>query len=343
MLWSRSLGVLAGVVCASGLALSGVASAQDSGRRLPAHVFAPYFEAYTTDSPNELSKASGAKYLTMAFIQAPAVGSCDVTWNGALTTPISQSVYGKDIAAIRARGGDVIPSFGGYAADNAGTEIADSCTDVAAIAQAYKKVITTYGVTRLDFDIEDNSLTKPDAIDRRSQAIKLVQDWAARTGRTVQFEITLPTTTTGLGATGVKVLESAAKYKAKIDVVNIMTFDYYDNGPHQMADDTVTAAEGTIAQLHAIWPYKTTAKLWSQLGITEMIGVDDFGPPEIFTLDDARTVESWAEKKGIAKLSFWALERDNGSCPGAPASDSCSGIAQSTWQFSHLFAPFTSR
>jgi hypothetical protein len=343
MLWSRRLGVLAGVVCASGLALSGVASAQDSGRKLPDHVFAPYFEAYTTDSPAELSQASGAKYLTMAFIQAPAVGSCDVAWNGDLTTPISTSVYGKDIAAIRAGGGDIIPSFGGYAADNAGTEIADSCTDVAAIAQAYEKVITTYGVTRLDFDIEDNSLTKPDAIDRRNQAIKLVEDWAGRTHRTVQFEYTLPTTTTGLGATGIKVLESAAKHKAKIDVINIMTFDYYDGAPHQMADDTVSAAKGTIAQLRAIWPNKSSDKLWSELGITEMIGVDDFGPPEIFTLDDAKTVEKWAAKKGIAKLSFWALQRDNGGCPGAPASDSCSGVEQSTWQFSHIFAPFTSR
>src|SRR3954470_4238800 len=104
MLWSRRLGVLAGVVCASGLALSGVTSAQDSARKLPDHVFAPYFETYTTDSPAELSQASGAKYLTMAFIQAPAVGSCDVAWNGDLTTPVSPSVYGKDIAAIRAGG-----------------------------------------------------------------------------------------------------------------------------------------------------------------------------------------------------------------------------------------------
>src|SRR5689334_19889120 len=107
MLWSRRFGVLAGVVCAAGLTFSGVAAAQDSGRKLPDHVFAPYFEAYTTDSPAALSKASGAKYLTMAFIQAPAVGSCDVAWNGDVTTPISQSVYGADIAAIRARGGDV--------------------------------------------------------------------------------------------------------------------------------------------------------------------------------------------------------------------------------------------
>jgi hypothetical protein len=32
-------------------------------------------------------------------------------------------------------GGDVIPSFGGFSADQAGTEIADSCTSVSGIRQ----------------------------------------------------------------------------------------------------------------------------------------------------------------------------------------------------------------
>ena len=51
-------------------------------------------------------------------------------------------------------GGDVIPSFGGYSADHGGTEIADSCTNVQAIAADYEQVITTLGVTRLDMDVE---------------------------------------------------------------------------------------------------------------------------------------------------------------------------------------------
>jgi hypothetical protein len=40
-------------------------------------------------------------------------------------------------------------------------------------------------------------------------------------------------------------------------------------------------------------------------------------------------------------LSFWALQRDNGGCVGTKGSDSCSGVAQSTWQFSHTFEPFS--
>ncbi len=68
-------------------------------------------------------------------------------------------------------GGDVVPSFGGYSADQGGTEIADSCTSVPKIAKAYEKVVTTYGVTRLDMDVEAKSLSNKAGIARRSEAI----------------------------------------------------------------------------------------------------------------------------------------------------------------------------
>jgi hypothetical protein len=40
-------------------------------------------------------------------------------------------------------------------------------------------------------------------------------------------------------------------------------------------------------------------------------------------------------------LSIWAIQRDNGGCPGNTDSNTCSGIAQNTWDFSHLLEPFT--
>jgi chitinase len=345
MLRSRSLRWRS-LIAGAGLVLAAVAGASPAsaaaGPRLPAHVFAPYFEAYTTDSPAALAQASGARYLTLAFIQTPAAGSCTIDWNGNPATPIAPSVYGSDIAAMRAAGGDVIPSFGGYSADHTGTEIADSCTNVALIAAAYEKVITTYNVTRLDLDTEDNSLTNTAGIDRRNQAIRMVEQWAARCGRTVQFVYTLPTNVTGLNPTGVHVLQNAVSNHARVDIVNIMTFDYYDNQPHEMAADSVTAAQHLYDTLHQVYPAKSAHQLWSMMGITEMIGIDDFGPPEIFTTADATTIEHWAATKHLAELSFWALQRDNGGCPGTKGSDSCSGLAQSTWQFSHAFEPFTS-
>ena len=334
--------VLAAATTTAGLLVTGASAASAAPTPLPAHVFAPYFEAYNSDSPATLSQESGAKYLTMAFIQAPSAGSCTIDWNGDTSQPISSSTYGSDFATIRASGGDVIPSFGGYGADHDGTEIADSCTNVSSIAAAYESVVTTYNVTRIDLDTEDNSLSNSAGIDRRNKAIAMVEQWAASNGRTVQFSYTVPSTPSGLSGQDTAILQNAVSNNARIDVVNMMTFDFYDGATHEMANDTEAAAAAEVNQLASLYPSKSQAQLWAMVGITEMIGIDDYGPQETFTTADAGTIENWAVSKGISTLSFWALQRDNGGCVGTKGSDSCSGVAQSTWQFSHTFEPFTS-
>src|SRR3954468_19297923 len=240
----RSLvAVAAAAVCATAFvaATSPTAHAATTSR-IPAHVFAPYFEAYNGDSLSGLSSQSGDRFLTLAFVQTPSAGSCTVYFNGDTSMPIASGTFGSDITAIRNAGGDVIPSFGGYAADTGGTEIAASCTRGHTIAAQFEKVITTYDVTRIDLDIEDNSLTNTAGIDRRNKAIKKVEDWAAANGRLVEFSYTLPTTTAGLADSGLAVLRSAVANNARIDIVNMMTFDYYDNAAHDMAADTKTSA-----------------------------------------------------------------------------------------------------
>jgi chitinase len=77
------------------------------------------------------------------------------------------------------------------------------------------------------------------------------------------------------------------------------------------------------------------------VGVTEMPGIDDYGKGETFTTADAKTVYNWAVSKGINEISMWASERDNGGCPGTGGSDSCSGISQSTWYFSHTWEHYT--
>ncbi|MEU6961331.1 chitinase [Streptomyces chrestomyceticus] len=333
----------AAVTAATALGFAGTGTGTAAAATpLPAQVFAPYFESWTGQSPAALSAESGAKHLTMAFIQTAAKGSCTPLWNGSTSMPISPATFGDDIRTLQARGGDAIPSFGGYTADTTGTEIADSCTDVQQIAAAYQKVVTTYDISRLDMDIEVDALDNTAGIDRRNKAIKLVQDWAAANGRKLEISYTLPTTTRGPAANGVALLKNAVQNGARVDVVNLMTFDYYDNAAHDMARDTETAAQGLHDQLARLYPDKSDAQLWSMIGVTEMPGVDDFGPAETFTLANARQVYDWAKAKKINTLSFWALQRDNGSCPGGPARDNCSGIEQQTWDFTRIFAPFTS-
>ena len=43
----------------------------------------------------------------------------------------------------------------------------------------------------------------------------------------------------------------------------------------------------------------------------------------------------------MSALSMWAIQRDNGGCAGDGGANDCSGIAQGTWDFSHLLSPFT--
>jgi phage-related protein len=307
------------------------AAAAERGKLLPPHVFAPYY-SNGSDTLAATSRASGAKYLTLAFLQTARPGSCTVVWNGDPKTGVGKT-YAAGIAAVQRAGGNVVPSFGGASADSADEEIADSCHSVSKIAGQYEKVITTYHVTRLDLDTEEDSLNNYAGINRRNEAIAMVERWAARTHRTVQFVYTIPTNATGIDQGGSVVLQNAVANKAKIAIVDIMTFDYYDNLPHEMADNTEGAAQQLFDRLHELYPGKSASQLWGMIGICEDLGVDDYGPAETFTLGDARTVERWAASKGLAELSFWNVQDDNSAG---------SQQKQSRYEYSHILEPFTS-
>ena len=314
-----------------------------SSRPLPYQVFAPYYEMYDTSTDlAALSQQSGARYLSLAFLQTAASGSCTAYWDGDTTKPIAPSSYGADIAAIQAHGGNVIPSFGGYAADTTTTDIADSCTSVPDIAKVFESLITTYNVPRIDLDVEADSLTNTAGINRRNEAIALTEAWAAAHHRQIQFSYTLPTFPTGLPAAEYGVLQNAVADGARISTVNLLTFDYYFGTQQDMVADTEGAANGLFSQLQSLYPTGTARQLWHMIGITEMPGIDDFGPDETFSTANAVTILNWARHQGLGLISFWALQRDNGGCAGTKGAGTCSGVSQPTWYFSHVFEHFTS-
>jgi hypothetical protein len=320
-----------------------VQGSQVHSRPLPYRVFAPYYEMYDTSTDlATLSQQSGARYLSLAFLQTATPGSCTAYWDGDTSEPISQASYGSDIAAIQHAGGNVIPSFGGYTADTTDTEIADSCTSVPAIAAVYENLITTYNVPHIDLDVEGNSLTNAAGINRRNEAIAMTEAWAAAHHRRIQFSYTLPTFPTGLTSSGLAVLQNAVADGARISTVNLLTFDYYLGTQQDMVADTESAAAGLYSQLQSLYPTATARQLWHMIGITEMPGIDDYGPDETFSTADAGTVLHWAQQQGIGMISFWALQRDNGGCPGTKGAGTCSGVAQPDWYFSHVFEHFTS-
>jgi hypothetical protein len=264
----------------------------------PAPAYAPYFETWSGDSLAATAQLSGARYFTLAFLEARSRTSCRLRWNG--------RDYLAELPLLRSLGGDVILSFGGWAADQGGTEIADSCQSATALARAYENVITTYDVSRLDMDVEGKSLRNRRAIDRRNKALKLVQQWADRQRRPLQISYTLSTSVFGLTRRALNLLRNAAANGTRIDLVNLMAFDYYDGRTTDMGTAAIDAAAALVLQLRAL-------RSSAMVGITLMPGLDDApSKRERTTLAHAQQVYDYAWANGVNTLSIWSIQRDRG-------------------------------
>ncbi len=338
---AASVLILAGAVPAAASASRGAGVAQ---------VYAPYFEAYLPGSVSVVAGNAGAHYVTLAFAQAAGKKpgqACLLTWNGGRNHPISKGGYLAGINALKARGGDAIVSFGGFSADNGGTEIADACHSVKAIAAAYEQVVTEYGIHRLDMDIEANSLTNKGGINRRDQAIALLRSWARKRGIPLWIQFTLGVEPSGFDAPTLAILRNAIKNGATVNSINLMVFDYYlgtEKKPLDMGALGIESANSVHQQLLKVYPHLTGRQIWHKLGFTMLPGIDDYPrKTEVTHLPDAQLMLRFAKARGMDFVSIWALQRDNGGCPGAIDSNLCSGIKQPQWAFSHLLEHFTSR
>jgi len=109
-----------------------------------------------------------------------------------------------------------------------------------------------------------------------------------------------------------------------------------------MGAEAISAAQHVHRQMAALYSLYPLQRLWEMEGITILPGIDDNpGKTEITSLSDTRRILSFARAHGLALLSIGTSERDNGGCPGAIDSSSCSGIKQPAWAFSHLLEPYT--
>ncbi|MEY9838645.1 chitinase [Streptacidiphilus sp. EB103A] len=322
-------------LAAAGLVLSGSGAAHaaaNAGPGFPAHYAAPYVE--TWNSPSAMASAesaTGLKYFTLAFVIAGS--GCTPTFNG--STSISDAGWTSAINTLRASGGDVIASFGGAS----GTELAQACTSVSSLQAAYKTVIDTLNLTRVDLDVEGSALDDTAANDRRNQALANLQTQYAAAGKTLSVDYTLPVDPTGLLSNSLSLLNNAKSHNLNVNLVNIMTMDY---GPNEdMGAAAISAANALHGQLGAIWTSKTSAQLWAMEGNTPMLGVND-STNEVFSTSNGSSLESFAASNGIQELSYWSLGRDKACAVLGTYSDTCSGTAQSTYQFASIFNALTS-
>jgi len=127
--------------------------------------------------------------------------------------------------------------------------------------------------------------------------------------------------------------------------VNVMAFDYYNaHSDSDMGTEAIQAVNSTHRQLMRLFPHVSPRRLWYREGITLLPGIDDFPKKtEVTYLSEVQDILYYVRTHPIQEISIWATQRDNGGCPGVIDSDSCSGITQPRWAFSHLLDSYSRR
>ncbi|MEU9327807.1 cellulose binding domain-containing protein [Streptomyces canus] len=292
--------------------------------------FAPYVDTSLYPAFDLLASAAstGVKNYNLAFVTDG--GGCTPKWGG--VTDLASDAVAQQIGALRAKGGDVRVSFGGAS----GSELATTCSSADALAAAYGKAVDAYGLTKVDFDVEGGALPNTAANTRRAQAIAKLQ--SGHPGLDVSY--TLPVMPEGLTQDGVDLLANAKSNGVKIDTVNIMAMDYGPAYSGDMGTYAEQAATATQAQVKGVLGLSDSAA-WNAVAVTPMIGVNDVAS-EIFKVDDASQLVTFAKAKGLGGLSMWSATRDK-QCPGGakPSADAtCSSIVQDAFAFSKAFAAY---
>ncbi|MEU9851836.1 carbohydrate binding domain-containing protein [Streptomyces sp. NPDC047974] len=275
-------------------------------------------------APATVMNATGIKTFTMAFILSS--GGCNPAWDG--QRPLTGGIDQSTINAIRAAGGDIVPSIGGWS----GNKLGPNCATPEALAGAYQKVIDAYGLKSIDVDIENTDEFENAAVqDRVLGALKIVK--ANNPGlRTI---LTFGTSTTGPTSWGNRLIEQSKALDAGIDVFTIMPFDF--GGGADMYGNTVNAAEGLKNKLKSVYGWDD-ATAYAHIGISGMNGLSD--QQELTTPQTWTDIRDWANTHHIARLAFWSVNRDRG-CAGGGVTETCSGIAQADWEFTKITAGFT--
>ena len=282
------------LLSAAGVTVAAMATpASAASSAFPAHYSAPYLQIAGSDAGDMAAdmSASGDEYYSLAFL-TPESG-CTPEWedNGD-----AMSAFTSQVSAIQQAGGNVIPSFGG----ESGGELAQTCTSVSSLEAAYAKVVSTYHVTRLDFDIEGSVLDDTASNNRRDQALAELQ----AADPSVQIDFTVPVDPTGMESDATSMLKGAVNAGVNVNLVNIMTMDFGD-GQNPLAD-AESAANASVPQLESIFGVSST-QAWNMLGLTPIAGQND--DDENFTQSDATTLESFAASKGVQELSFWEVDQ----------------------------------
>ena len=274
-------------------------------------------------SPATVMSATGIKQFTMAFMNSG--GGCTPAWDS--TRPLNGGVDQQAINTIRANGGDVEISFGGWS----GNKLGPNCSSDSALAGAYQQVINAYGLKYIDIDIENTDEFENEVVqDRILNALRSVK----QNNPGIKTIITFGTSTTGPAWWAGRLIDRSRDLGANIDVYTIMPFDFgCSSGIYNC---TLSAANGLRDKLKGTFGW-SDATAYAHMGISGMNGLSD--QQEVTDPGTWNQIRDWANGSHIARLAFWSVNRDR-PCAGGDAGTDCSGIAQRTWEFTSITAAY---
>jgi chitinase len=323
---NRIAGLLATLVLTVTASMAALPAAASAATQ-PVEMAAPYeyLGWGNPQPPTQVMAATGVQDLTLAFMLSK--GACNPEWDG--SRPLLGGADQSTIQAIRAAGGDVAVSFGGWS----GKKLGASCKTVAALAGAYQKVITAYSLKAIDIDIEHTEMSNKKVRLRVVDALAAVQQ--ANPG--LEISITFGCAETGPDQQGLSLIADAAAIGFQPTAWTIMPFDF-DAPVSNMGATSVAAARGLDAALVSAY-HLSAAAAYQHVGISSMNGVTDESDETVST-SDFDTMLAFAQANHLARFTFWSVNRDRPCPTGQAASDSCSGVAQAPYAFTSIIAGY---
>nr|WP_240942743.1 carbohydrate-binding protein [Planosporangium thailandense] len=287
---------------------------------------APYLMPLDNNPPDpvQVMNATGQKTFQLAFILSG--GGCSPAWDG------TGSVAGDTAVAavvnnIRRNGGDVSVSIGGYN----GTKLGQACGDAAATANAYQQVVNKYSLKAIDFDLEEPEYENSAAVANELGAAQILQ----RNNPGLYISVTTAGTSAGTGWFGQQLLNEAKSLGFTPNNYSIMPFDGGFNG----ASAQIGALEAFHSLLMSTFGWDS-ATAYAHEGVSMMNGRSDSA--EYFYQRDFQTVLDYATGHGLARYTFWSVNRDRQCNPpdNQQTSGTCSSVAQNDWDFTRYTARF---
>src|SRR5262245_16517226 len=336
--WRIRAGAVLGLLLLAALALAAAVAARSGAGAPPApgrlvdarpaaaaalgtnwYESAPYYLTLDSQAPDlaQVMSATGQKAFVLSFILDG--GGCTPTWDG--TSPLSDASVAGVVSAVRAAGGDVSVSAGGYN----GNKLGQGCGSAAATAAAYQRVISAYGLHAIDFDLEEPEIENSAAIANELGAAQILQ----QNNPGLFVSVTMPASPSGANYFGQLLLNQARSLGFTPDDYSIMPFDNgFSGGASQ-----VSALQAFNSQLMSTFGW-SSATAYQHEGFSGMNGRSDTG--EIFTTGDFQTVLGFAQSSGMTRYTFWSENRDRQCSPpdnnGRTSAD-CSSVAQNAGDF----------